>query len=299
MPTAFRSLLIFTIVLVGWFILFSENNNNNNNYVRVARAPISSVEEVPRACVNKGQIALTFDEGPSKVTASVLSALASQKIKATFHVVTKYFNNIVVSTNLKTAKENGHVVGLRFPTERDPNAMSDRELKETLIMESFRIHKQIGVYPKFLRLPLGGFTDRVVKIASRLGFIITEWNVDSGDYDKDATRDRIITAFNQQADSVAQGAGRFIALQRDLYAVYDDPAIIATIKANMTTRGYAFVTLDECLSESSGYRADNKDPDGEISDDWAEKNNKSAGSSPIMPLVSLFALVQFLVFLLN
>lgn len=242
---------------------------------------------------------MTFDEGPSKSTSSILSALGSAKIKATFHVVTKYFNNIVVSTNLKTAKENGHVIGLRFPTDQDPNSMSDLDIKKTLIMESYRISKQIGVFPKFLRMPLGGYSDRVVKVASKLGFIITEWNIDSFDYETGVTRDRIISAFNTQADSVAQGAGRFISLQRDLYAVYDDPSIIATIKANMTTRGYVFVGLDECLAESA-YRADNKDPDNEVDEKWAEKNyGKSDASSPLMPLVSIFALVQLMVFLLN
>ena len=227
------------------------------------------VADVPDACLTKGQVAVTFDEGPASSTLNILNGLQQANIKATFHIVTKYLSNIAVSTNLRTAYERGHLIGLRFPTEKDPKSMTDVDIKQTLLLESFKIFKQIGVYPKYLRLPANGYDDRVVSIATALGFVVTQWNIDTFDFEADVTGWKISNAYVTQLNTVAQGQGRFISLHRDLYKVYTDESIMVTVNANVSSRGYTFVTLDKCLSDSA-YRGDNKDPTGQVGDNYAE-----------------------------
>lgn len=289
--TPFRLFLIALLGLVAWFALFSENNN------RYRRAAVSTVSDVAKSCIDKGKIAVTFDEGPSSTTTNVLTGLTNAQIPATFHVVTKYFSNIVVSTNLKTAAENGHVIGLRFPTETDPTKLSDRELKEVLLYESYKIFKQIGAYPKYLRLPLGKYNDKTVRVATQLGFIISEWNVDTNDYAEGITGDDIVKAYSNQLASVGTGSGRFISLHRDLYAVYSDEGILTKIRKVGNDKGYTFVTLADCLGDSS-YRPDNKDPSGEVSEDFARKKYEGLSESTMLTPSSVGTILGLLLALI-
>lgn len=61
-----------------------------------------------------GQVAITFDEGPSEYTVGALNGLSATAAVATFHVITKYLNNVAIVTNLEAAYAAGHVIGLRY-----------------------------------------------------------------------------------------------------------------------------------------------------------------------------------------
>lgn len=73
----------------------------------------------------------------------MLNALKSNNVKATFHVTTKYINQVEVVTNVQRAFQEGHVIGLRYPTSLDPTQQSDDEIRTTLKDESAKIHTLI------------------------------------------------------------------------------------------------------------------------------------------------------------
>jgi peptidoglycan-N-acetylglucosamine deacetylase len=102
-------------------------------------------------CSSAGQVAITFDDGPGQPTPQVLTALKARGVKATFHVVTEFFDLSPVITNIDLAAKDEHVIGLRFPTKKDPTTMSDAEITEILISDSKKVYDVIKKYPKFLR----------------------------------------------------------------------------------------------------------------------------------------------------
>lgn len=56
---------------------------------------------------------MTFDGGVGSQTVPVLKALKDNGAVATFHVVTAYFKDVSVITNLQAAYSDGHLIGLR------------------------------------------------------------------------------------------------------------------------------------------------------------------------------------------
>jgi peptidoglycan/xylan/chitin deacetylase (PgdA/CDA1 family) len=219
-------------------------------------------------CYNPGQFAMTFDEGPSQYTKEVTAVLAANQVKATFHIVTKYLTNVAVLTNVQEAAKAGHVIGLRWPTDVNPIAISDETFLKVLRTESNNIFNAIGKYPKFLRLPAGKYDNRVVKLAQEQGFIVTMWNFDPEDYKTDVKAADVITRLNSEFAQVSRGQGRYITLFHDIYPVFTDKAFLQTIVTAIKDQGYNFVTLGECLNEKNPYR---------------EKNGNDSGAQPLPP----------------
>ena len=56
---------------------------------------------------------------------------------------------------------------------------------------------------------------------------------------------------------MTRGQGRFIGLFHDIYDMYKDPLFLTTIVGAVQDYGYNFVTLQDCLSDASPYRATN------------------------------------------
>jgi len=283
---AFRVLLFSAVALIAWFAFTSERES------RLRRAPI---EPIPEFCTSGGKVAVTFDEGPGPVTQSVLQALKNSKIKATFHFVTRYFNQVSVVTNVEAAYRDGHLIGLRFPTTIDPNSLSDDELASILVQESQKIFNIIGKHPKYLRLPLGQLKDSVYSVAQRLGFIITRWNVDSNDFG-DVKADNIVQTYRNQMDQVSPGAGRYIGLHRDLYNVYYDQTVLSKMGSLFAEKKYESVTLDVCVGQGD-YRERNVDLQGGTAQ-GTQKGDGIDMSAARSDIFSVFALAVTLFFVM-
>jgi peptidoglycan/xylan/chitin deacetylase (PgdA/CDA1 family) len=212
-------------------------------------------------------VALTFDEGPSTVTAPVLEALKTANVKATFHVVTPYlFGTNPLKFTLERAYKDGHLIGLRFPTSKNPLAMSDEGFKNTLRVESEEIFKAIKQYPRFLRLPSNQVDERLVKLAEEEGFVVSEWNIDTNDYSPTTTAASIIAQYQApftQAGSIRPG---FISLHHDGESVtaYKDVATLASVIKMIQDNGYQLVTMDTCLGNHKLGKGKYREKNGNI-----------------------------------
>lgn len=147
-------------------------------------------------------------------------------MKGTFHFTTAYMQgNIAALTNVETAAKDGHVVGLKFPS--DPSNLSDEELEQALLMQSERIFGAIKKYPKYLRFPYGTYGEREIKIAKCLGMVVTEWNIDTHDYEIQENKkdidvaEKLIARYATAFAPLAPGAGRFISVHHDGLSFYE------------------------------------------------------------------------------
>ncbi len=184
---------------------------------------------VPNTCKKEGDLAMTFDQGPSQYTGLLLSTLAKNKVKATFHISPDYLDNPVIVAYLRRIASDGHLVGL-FIKESISTAMLPDYLRNcTSVMKGI-----INYEPNYLRFPIPGPSAAAMKIINGMGFKVTSYNLDSQDYnfvnDPSAAegKGQIFQIFKTTLDQILPPSkGSFISVQRDivLFSVQQTDAI--------------------------------------------------------------------------
>ncbi|MEK6557264.1 MAG: polysaccharide deacetylase family protein [Candidatus Margulisiibacteriota bacterium] len=140
--------------------------------------PSGLVNFVP---TKKNIVFLTFDDGPLPVyTEQTLAILASENVKATFHLIG---NNMVKYPDLvERIRLAGHDVGNHsFNHIRLDNLIGknlDFEIEET----SKVIQDILGGKPRFFRPPGGRFNSMILEVVHRNNLIPIGWAVNTSDF---------------------------------------------------------------------------------------------------------------------
>lgn len=202
---------------------------------------------------------LTFDDGPSKNTAAVLSILQRYQVKATFFVIG---NETETGRQMyKRITADGHAIGLHSYTHdyrkiyASPAAFYD---DFTRIREL--VHNATGISPTIIRFP-GGSNNHVsrkyggrtimqtlIHEMTKQGYQYFDWNVDSTDASRFLqSRDAIVR-------SVLQGSKN---KQKAIILMHDSQVKTTTVDAlpaiieGLRKQGFAFEKL---TSESFTYQ---------------------------------------------
>lgn len=137
-----------------------------------------------------GEVYLTFDDGPSSVTESILQTLEEKETLATFFIVGYDESKEYL---LKQEYEAGHTIALHgFSHEyNEIYKSSDAAVKN---FEDLRqmVQETLGIEPYFIRFPGGssntisrryckGVMTKSTQIVLEKGYIYFDWNVDSND----------------------------------------------------------------------------------------------------------------------
>ena len=137
-------------------------------------------QEVDQTKIKGKKVYLTFDDGPSENTSTVLEVLKKYNIKATFFVVGR--------TDEKSKKlykqiyDDGHTLAMHSYTH------DYKAYKKDITMLSDLLYDITGERPKFIRFP-GGSSNAVSKVdmkevilyTKKAGYIYYDWNVINGD----------------------------------------------------------------------------------------------------------------------
>lgn len=205
--------------------------------------PEMKVDGVPEFAENNPRaVYLTFDDGPSANTATILDALRDTKQKATFFVVGKNIpGNEAV---LKRITDEGHTIGVHSYSH-DYNAIY---ASVDAFMEDFHqtyqaIYDVCGVYPTVFRFPGGsinaynrGVYQQIIAEMLRRGFVYYDWSVSSED-----AANKKYTA-NQIASFVIDGVGNTnhaIVLMHDAADKTNTAKAVPTIISTLFSAGYS------------------------------------------------------------
>ena len=146
--------------------------------------------EVPENIIyndDADHVYLTFDDGPSKYTDSILNYLEMYDIKATFFVVPD--GSAESNARLKRIANAGHTIGIHTATHEYNKIYASVEA----YLEDFktaydRVYEAIGIKCTLFRFPGGSINDYneairddLIAEMTRRGFIYFDWNVDSSD----------------------------------------------------------------------------------------------------------------------
>ncbi|ORZ34571.1 hypothetical protein BCR44DRAFT_63895 [Catenaria anguillulae PL171] len=221
----------------------------------------------PKGCKNPKHIALTFDDGPTEYTETVVKSLDEAKVKATFYVNAIRFANASraqTATSLKalrTAFNSGHTIATHTFTHRGLVHGSTGNLTpslggldfDSLLAEmhfnDIVIASVIGKAPRFFRPPYLEFNTTVSAHLEALGYY-TQWvNVDTKDFTMGHLGHEIVA---RTFDSALQGAkamylGRmgFIHLQHDV--IKASALAVSDIVKSAKRAGLEIVPMHECL----------------------------------------------------
>lgn len=245
----FRIVVLLTLSIV--FTLYYFSGGGSQPKFRRAVVPIKEYDR----CMNAGQAALTFDDGPtSPYTQAILQVLREEQVQATFHISTKWLSNVVSETIANQARVEGHIIGLRLQTEIPLENIKASELETILIDQSNAVYRATGVHPRFIRLPYSEnpTPQSVTDILSKFGFLVTKFNVDLQDYTR-SNEEIISQGFRATLDSLGDLLGRWIILAHDTVPI--STAIQAGIQYGKE-KGYKFINLGECTSNTYVYRSD-------------------------------------------
>lgn len=137
-------------------------------------------------CTVPNTLALTFDDGPSNYTNTVLDILKEHNARATFFVAG--VNNghgqldIRYKATLRRMVMEGHQVGSHTWSHPNLDKLSSYDRKMELWKNERAIENCIGLMPVFMRPPMVICGDSCKQDMRELGYHVVGWEIDSEDW---------------------------------------------------------------------------------------------------------------------
>ncbi|MCD5390826.1 polysaccharide deacetylase family protein [candidate division NPL-UPA2 bacterium] len=195
------------------------------------------------------QVALTFDDGPNEpYTSQILDILDEYAVKATFFMVGRNVENFPETA--RKVKEAGHVIGNHTYSHRGPILNTPPRVANEISKAEDVIQKVTSISPYLFRPPYGAVGPRVLRQVERLGYVVSQWSVNAGDW-RGASPQKIKKRVLSQ---IEDGAIVLMHDGRNLSAGHDRSSTVAALPEiilSLQDRGYKLVTLPELLKLDS------------------------------------------------
>lgn len=162
-------------------VIYTVSDSSGNTY--------SVIRKVKRIKSNTGIIYLTFDDGPSSTTSTILDILKKENVKATFFVVNFSSGYEPV---IKRIVNEGHTIALHSYTHNYKLIYSsENAYYDDLLKLKEKVKNVTGVESNIIRFPGGssntvsmfnrGIMSLLTKSVKENGYHYFDWNVDSRD----------------------------------------------------------------------------------------------------------------------
>ena len=174
-------------------------NKTNENKTQANKVSENKTAESKTTTSNGKSIAyLTFDDGPSSITNSVLDILKKYNVKATFFVINSGSYN---KTTLQREVNEGHTIGLHAYDHNYAIAYKDdNSYLDGIDKLRAKVKADTGFDSHYIRFPGGssntiskryskGIMSRITKTAKQRGYKYYDWNVDDDDAGSARTAD--------------------------------------------------------------------------------------------------------------
>lgn len=233
-------------------------------------------------CVNSGDIALTFDDGPYLYTNDLLDKLASYGARATFFITGTNIGKGVINDPatpypaiIKRMHAEGHQVASHTWSHQNASQLTNTQFTNQMVWNEIAINSILGFFPTYMRPPYSICQKECQNILATLGYHTTYFNLDTAGYLNDSPK-TIQTSkdiWDKAIDSSDPGTDSFLQIEHDIHSqiVYNLTDYILT---SLFSSGYNAVTVGECLGDppANWYRAG---PGGSV-----PSSSRSASVSP-------------------
>ena len=174
--------------------------------------------------LNKGEIILTFDDGPGPLTDEVSASMKAGGARALFFVLGRSLTDAAGKERIKTETADGHYVGVHGYNHATAKDKTTKEDKPFTAYPTEKVISQLGLVsdmitgaayrkPGFFRPPYGIITPEALKAAySELGLVPVGWTIDTLDW---STKDP--EELFQNTISMIKRRGKGIVLMHDIH----------------------------------------------------------------------------------
>ncbi|KAG0381188.1 chitin deacetylase [Mortierella sp. AD032] len=182
-------------------------------------------------CPTPGVWGLTFDDGPTQFTPTLLASLKTAGVKATFFVMG---TNVVQNPEvLKQEVAEGHHLASHTWSHQALTTLTNQQIVAELKWTEKAVFDITGHKMKYIRPPYGDMDNRVRAICKKLGYIVVDWTsdvFDSKDFALNAAKPlgidepklaAAVTTFSTSLTAYGANPGDkgIITLEHDLYPV--------------------------------------------------------------------------------
>lgn len=121
---------------------------------------------------------------------SMLNIFGENNIKITFFVTGRWAEKN--PELLKMIYKNGHEIGNHGYFHRDYNTLDYEDNRKEIYKADQIITEILGIKSSYFAPPSGAYNNETIKAANDLGYKLIMWSIDTIDWRKDSTKDKII-----------------------------------------------------------------------------------------------------------
>ena len=113
------------------------------------------------------KVYLTFDEGyEAGYTKQILETLKNNNVQATFFITAHYINS--QPELVQKMIDEGHIIGNHTVNHKSMPDLTDEKIKTEIMDLHTTIHEKFGYEMKYIRPPMGEFSERTLNIINSL-----------------------------------------------------------------------------------------------------------------------------------
>lgn len=221
-------------------------------------APRPKLGNVPygvslRTCSVPGKVALTFDDGPYIYTSDLLDLLKARGVKATFFIVGNNGGKGQINDPktgypalIRRMHKEGHQIGSHTWSHQDLSALTRQQRYDQIIKNEMALGDILGFFPTYLRPPYMSCSADCLADLGDLGYHVSNYNIDSLDWQGDYAHSRSIYQSALQAGNPHSNG--YIALAHDIHSqtVHE---FVGFMIDTLQAQGYASALYGDCLDD--------------------------------------------------
>ena len=222
---------------IGWGI----KRNDNHDQPDVGEENKKVLEENNGICLgnkDKKVIYLTFDEGyEAGYTEKILTTLRENNVKATFFITAHYLNT--QEELVKKMIDEGHILGNHTVNHKSMPTLTEEQINSEVMDLHKSIYNQFGYEMKYIRPPMGEFSEKSISVTNSLGYKTVMWSFAYEDWNENKQPEEN-SAKKKIIDNVHNGEVMLLHGNSKT-----NTNILGDIINEIKNMGYEFKTLDE------------------------------------------------------
>ena len=167
---------------IGWGI----KRNDNHEQPDLGKTNLQLLQEgqgIALGNKEKKYVYLTFDEGyEAGYTPQILKTLKENQVVATFFITAHYVNT--QPELVKQMIDEGHIVGNHTVNHKSMPDLTDEKIKTEIMDLHQVIYEKFGYEMKYIRPPMGEYSQRTLAITQNLGYKTVMWSFAYQDWDE-------------------------------------------------------------------------------------------------------------------
>ncbi|RDW70073.1 hypothetical protein BP5796_08470 [Coleophoma crateriformis] len=218
-------------------------------------------------CVNNGDVAFTFDDGPYTYTSDLLDKLDAYGAKATFFITGNNLGKGPIDTTatwsniIKRMASSGHQVASHTWSHQNLTSLDPVTFKNQMVYNEMAFRNILGYWPSYMRPPYSECNSTCGSLLAKLGYVVTYFDLDTAGYLNDGPKliQNSKNIWDKAMKTAKNTTSSFLEIEHDIHyqTVYN---LTDYILASGSKKGFKFVTVGECLGDpiANWYRYGNE-----------------------------------------